>query len=37
MGDRAYGRSANGTVQIETLPGARNFSSFDEAGEFVCA
>jgi hypothetical protein len=35
MGNRAYVRFANGTVQIETLLGVRNFSSFDEAREFI--
>jgi hypothetical protein len=37
MGDRAYVRFANGTVQIETLLGVRNFSSVDEAREFIGA
>jgi len=35
MGNRAYVRFANGTVQIETLLGVRNFASFDEAREFI--
>jgi hypothetical protein len=32
---RSYVRLANGTVQIETLLGVRNFASFDEAREFI--
>ena len=35
VGNRAYVRLANGTVQIETLLGVRNFASFDEAREFI--
>jgi len=35
MGNRAYVRFANGTVQIETLLGVRSFASFDEAREFI--
>ena len=35
VGGRSYVRRANGTVQIETLLGVRNFASFDEAKEFI--
>lgn len=35
IGNRAYVLFTNGTVQIETLLGVRNFASFAEAREFI--